>query len=56
MKKKITIEIDVSLISHKGRPAIFIKGINDILPYKTRRCNFISSKNIYLHKGKMNSN
>lgn len=56
MKQRITIEIDVSLTSHIGGPATFIKGIHDILPYKTRRCNFISSKNIYPQKGKTNSN
>ena len=46
-KKKITIEIDITGIFYKRGPGIFLKGINDILPYNTNNCHFISSQTIY---------
>ena len=55
-KNRITIEVDVSITSHRGGPSNFIKGIQDILPYNTSKCYFISSENIYPSKGKENSN
>jgi hypothetical protein len=56
MKKRLTIEVDVSVTIKGGGPKHFIQGLHHILPYKTRKCNFISSKNIYPLKGKDNSN
>jgi hypothetical protein len=55
-KKKITIEVDISVSSHVGGPTNFIKGIRDFLPYNTAKCYFIPSKNIFPFKGKKNSN
>ena len=46
-KKKIIIEVDTSEALNQRGPANFVKGINDILPYNSRNCTFISSKNIY---------
>ena len=51
IKKKLLIEVDISGINFKGGPGIFIKGINDILPYSTRHCQFVSSQAIYPNKG-----
>jgi hypothetical protein len=44
------------MTSHRGGPLNFIKGIYDILPYNTSKCNFISSENINPSKEKNNSN
>ena len=52
----ITIEVDVSATLNKRGPGIFIKGINNILPYKTKNCKFISSKTIYSFKRKSRAN
>ena len=56
IKKKISIEIDTSETLNQRGPYNFIRGIKDILPYNTRNCNFISSKNIYPNKRKKKSN
>lgn len=45
-KKKIIIEVDTSEALNQRGPANFFKGINDILPYNSRNCTFISSKKI----------
>ena len=46
-KKHIVIEIDISgRIGNRG-PAIFVQGINNVLPYRTNYCQFIAVKNIY---------
>lgn len=50
IKKKLLIEVDISGINNKGGPGIFIKGINDILPYRTRHFKFVSSQGIYPNK------
>ena len=55
MKKNILIEVDVATLN-RGGPGNFIKGLNDILPYKTKNCNFIPSRNIYPIKGKRKTN
>ena len=44
------------MTSGRGGPTNYIKGIHEILPYKTKKCNFISSKAIYPLKEKENSN
>lgn len=54
-KKTITIEIDITGIFNKRGPGIFLKGINDILPYDTNNCHFISSQTIYPSKIKKKS-
>lgn len=53
-KKRITIEVDITAKLYKRGPGIFVKGIHDILPYRTKNCNFIPS--IYPFKGKWKSN
>ena len=53
--KKIIIEVDVSVISLGGGPKNFIKGIHHFLPYKTKKCKFITSKKKFLY-GMQNSN
>lgn len=47
-RETILIEVDISgrLIGQHG-PVKFVQGINDILPYNTYKCRFISSKTIY---------
>lgn len=55
-KKNITIEVDISAYLLIGGPGIFVRGIHDILPYKTKNCIFIPSKAIYPFKEKRNSN
>lgn len=55
-KKNIIIEVDVSATLNRGGPGIFIKGLHDILPYKTKKCNFIPSRNIYPIKSKKKTN
>ena len=51
-EKKVTIEVDISAFLFKGGPGIFVKGIYDILPYKTKNCNFIPSNGINPSIGK----
>ena len=46
-KKTFLIQIDVSRNKKVGGPSKFIGGIDDILPYYTRNCHFVSSKKIY---------
>ena len=55
-KKNITIQVDISAYLLIGGPGIFVRGMYDILPYKTKNCNFIPSKVIYPSKEKKNSN
>ena len=56
INKKTTIEVFVSGTLNGRGPANFIKGLYDILPYNTRNCNFIYSKNTNLFKEKKESN
>ena len=51
-QKNILIEIDTSYSKKKkvGGPAAFVKGIKDILPFKTSNCLFLESENIYSNK------
>ena len=56
MKKNITIEVDISAYLLRGGPGNLVRGIYDILPYKTKDCNFIPYKEIYPSKEKRDSN
>ena len=47
INKKILIDVDVSKAKIGRGPEIFLKGIKEILPYRTQRCHFIPSKLIY---------
>ena len=51
-QKNIIIEIDTSYCKKKkiGGPAAFVKGIKDILPFKTSNCLFLESENTYSNK------
>lgn len=52
-KETNIIEVDISggFIGQSG-PAMYVKGINDILPYNNGKCLFIPSKNINPINGK----
>ena len=52
-RETILIGVDISggLIGQHGLVK-FVQGINDILPYNTNKCRFISSKKIYPINGK----
>jgi hypothetical protein len=56
MKTHITIEVDISAYLLKRGPGNLVRGIHDILPYKTKYCNFIPSKAIYPSKEKRDFN
>jgi len=51
----VTIEVDITGISNKRGPGIFLKGLYDILPYNAGNCNFIDSKEIYPIREKIKS-
>lgn len=50
-KKNKIIMIVLSGINGERGPANFIKGINETLPYNSKKCSFISSQNIFPNRG-----
>ena len=51
-QKNTIIEVDVSYCEKRkiGGPAAFVRGIKEVLPYKTSNCLFFASKDAYSEK------